>query len=283
MTMQIVNTIRETKDILAQARAEGKTVGLVPTMGYFHEGHLSLMRKAREENDVVVVSIFVNPIQFGPNEDLAKYPRDLDRDSKMAEGEGVDYIFHPSVDEMYSKAYNTYVDVEGITADLCGASRPGHFRGVSTVVLKLFNIVRPDRAYFGEKDFQQVKVIQRMVADLNLDVAVVAMPIVREADGLAMSSRNEYLNEEERHGALILSRALSYAKNLVSEGLSSPVELAFRIWEFIRDEPTAQIEYVQVVDGETLDTPAIIDTNSVLAIAIKIGNTRLIDNAYMKR
>lgn len=281
--MRIVHTIAETREIIAQAKSLGKSVGLVPTMGYFHEGHLSLMRKAREENDFVVASIFVNPIQFGPSEDLEKYPRNMARDSQLAEGAGVDFIFNPAVDEMYPKGYNTYVDVEKITEGLCGARRPGHFRGVATVVLKLFNIIQPNSAYFGQKDFQQLKVIERMVTDLNLQIRIVPMPIVREADGLAMSSRNTYLSADERQAALILSKSLRAAEEMIHEGHTAPEEITTTIREFIGSEPLARIEYIKVLDPDTLVTLPTNWKNALLALAVKIGNTRLIDNTILKR
>ena len=218
--MQTLNTISETRDFIAHARREGKSVGLVPTMGYFHEGHLSLMRKAREENDIVVVSLFVNPIQFGPSEDFKTYPRDLERDARMAESVGVDLIFNPGIREMYGENYMTFIRMERLTEGLCGASRPGHLDGVATVVLKLFNIIQPDRAYFGCKDYQQLKVIQQMVKDLNVPIEIVGMPIVREPDGLAMSSRNTYLSADERKAALVLRKSLSHAQKLLDQGIT---------------------------------------------------------------
>jgi len=281
--MRILYSIQETREVVARTRAEGKTIGLVPTMGYFHEGHLSLMRQARLDNDLVVVSLFVNPIQFGRSEDLREYPRDLERDARTAEEVGVDIIFAPSVEEMYPDGYNTYVEVEKLTEGLCGASRPGHFRGVTTVVLKLFNIIQPDRAYFGRKDYQQLKVIQQMVKDLNVPVEIVPMPTVREPDGLAMSSRNEYLSPEERRAALVLSKSLAHAQALLDEGVTSGHELRQRVEEFIRREPLARIEYVAVVDPETLDCLAEVQDEAVLALAVRIGNTRLIDNAVLAR
>jgi len=281
--MQIVHTIEEIRRVIKEARRQGKSVGLVPTMGYFHEGHASLMRQAKSDNDVVVVSIFVNPIQFGPSEDLDRYPRDLDRDAHIADQAGVDLIFNPLVAEMYPSDYNTYVDVERITEPLCGASRPGHFRGVATVVLKLFNIVMPDRAYFGCKDFQQLKVIQRMVADLDVPVSIVPMPIVREPDGLAMSSRNAYLSAEERSAALVLHRALDMAQSIIGQSDMSPERMAVRVREFIGKEPTAQIEYAEIVDAETLVPAESFDRDTLLALAVRIGKTRLIDNTLLKR
>jgi pantoate--beta-alanine ligase len=251
-------------------------------MGYFHEGHLSLMRQARLDNNLVVVSLFVNPKQFGPGEDLKLYPRNFERDSILAEEVGVDIIFAPSVEEMYPEGYNTYVEVEKLTEGLCGALRPGHFRGVTTVVLKLLNIVQPDRAYFGRKDYQQLKVIERMVADLNIPVEIVPMPTVREPDGLAMSSRNEYLSPEERRAALVLSKSLSYGQELLKQGVTSGDELQRRVEGFIGREPLARIEYVAVVHPETLDCLAEVEDEAVLALAVRIGKTRLIDNAALR-
>jgi pantoate--beta-alanine ligase len=252
-------------------------------MGCFHEGHLSLMRRAKEENGLVVVSLFVNPIQFGPKEDFREYPRDLERDFRMAEEVGVDVIFNPSVEEMYSGDYQTYVEVERLSEWLCGASRPGHFRGVATVVLKLFNIVLPDRAYFGRKDYQQLKVIERMVKDLNVPVEIIGMPIVREPDGLAMSSRNMYLNPQERQAALALSKSLAYAQEMLDGGITAGNEIRRRVEAFIRDEPLAEVDYVEVVDPETLEGLDEIRGQAILALAVRIGKTRLIDNAVLTR
>ena len=279
--MKILHTISETRKYISQSRREGKSVGLVPTMGYFHEGHLSLMRRAKIDNALVVVSLFVNPTQFGPSEDFRQYPRDLGRDSKMAESAGVDAIFNPSVEEMYPEGCRTYVEVGKLGDVLCGASRPGHFKGVATVVLKLFNIIQADRAYFGRKDYQQLRVIEQMVSDLNVPIEVIGMPIVREPDGLAMSSRNKYLNPEERKATLVLNKSLAYAQGLVNEGVTSGDEIARRVGEFIAKEPLAQIDYVAVVDPDTLDCVAEIQNQVVLALAVRIGKTRLIDNTLL--
>ena len=276
--MRIVHTIAETRDIIGKAHADGKTVGLVPTMGYFHEGHLALMREACKQNGFVVVSLFVNPTQFGPNEDFKSYPRDLDRDASMAGSVGVDLIFNPPVEEMYPEGYATSVEVEGITEQLCGASRPHHFKGVTTVVAKLFNIVGPDRAYFGMKDYQQLKVIERMVADLNMAIEIVEVPTVREPDGLAMSSRNTYLSPEEREAALVLRKSLDRARDLVLGGLRDGHELRAKTREFIEREPRASIDYVEVVDSETLRSVERIEGRVLVALAVRIGRTRLIDN-----
>ena len=281
--MIITHTITETRERICQARAEGKTIGLVPTMGFFHEGHLSLMRQARKDNGFVVVSLFVNPIQFGPTEDFKTYPRNLEHDARMAESVDVDLIFNPGIREMYGENYRTFVRMEQLTEGLCGASRPGHFDGVATVVLKLFNIVQPDRAYFGQKDYQQLKVIERMVRDLNVPVEIVPMPIVREPDGLAMSSRNTYLSPDERRAALVLSESLAYGQELLSQGVTSGEELRQKVEEFIKQEPVAEIDYVAVVDSEGLDCLASIEDKALLALAVRIGKTRLIDNAVISK
>jgi pantoate--beta-alanine ligase len=280
--MKILHTVDEMRELVSSARREGRRIGLVPTMGFFHEGHLSLMRQAREDNDLVVVSVFINPTQFGPGEDFRTYPRDMERDARLAESAGVDVIFNPAPEDMYPEGYSTYVDVEGLSKGLCGASRPGHFRGVATVCLKLMNIAGPDRAYFGMKDYQQLRVIQRMVADLNVPVQIVPMPIFREPDGLAMSSRNTYLNPVERESSLILKKALEYAQKLIDEGVTSADELRVRVVEFVSTEPLAQIDYVEVVDPDTLACMKTLDRDAVLALAVKIGNTRLIDNTLLK-
>ena len=264
----------------------GLSVGLVPTMGYLHEGHKSLIDAARKDNDRVVVSIFVNPMQFGPNEDLASYPRDLEKDAKLCEGAGVDLIFHPQPEEMYEQGFCTYVDMNGLTKELCGKSRPIHFRGVQTVVLKLFHIVTPDRAYFGQKDAQQLAVVKRMVRDLNVGTEIIGCPIIREADGLAKSSRNTYLNEKERQAALVLSRSLQAGKALVESGETDAQAVRRAITQEIEKEPMAKIDYVDVVDFETIMPINTIDTirGSVLvAIAVFIGKTRLIDNFIIEK
>ncbi len=264
-----------------ELRARGKRIGFVPTMGYFHEGHLALMRKARELSDVVVVSIFVNPIQFGPQEDFARYPRDLERDRRLAQAQGVDILFVPSAEEMYPPGFQTYVEVTELSRPLCGARRPGHFRGVCTVVLKLFHIVKPHLAVFGEKDYQQLKVIQRMVRDLDLEVEIVPHPTVREPDGLAMSSRNVYLRPEEREAALSLYRALELARRRVAEGVRETRILRREIEEFIRSHPYTRIDYVEFRDPETLEERERIDRATLLALAVFVGKARLIDNTIL--
>ena len=279
--MQVVKKIEELKPMVRAARMAGKSVGLVPTMGYLHEGHLTLMRRARAEQEFVIATLFVNPLQFGPQEDYAVYPRDLERDSQLAASTGIDVLFAPEVDEMYPAGKGktlTFVDVAQITDTLCGASRPGHFRGVATVVTKLFNISEADVAYFGQKDAQQVAVIRRMVTDLNMNVQIIAVPIVREADGLAMSSRNQYLNAQERKAALVLSRSLGHARELLASGERSPIQLTAAIAEILGKEPLAAAEYIAVVDPNTLAPLEQITTAALIALAVKFGKTRLIDN-----
>jgi len=279
--MLTCHTIAEIREFVRNARAEGKTIGFVPTMGYLHQGHLELMRRAKESCDVVVISIFVNPTQFGPKEDFAQYPRDLERDLRMAEDVGVDAVFNPSTEEMYPAGYCTYVEVERITEKLCGLSRPGHFRGVATVVTKLFNIVNPDQAFFGQKDAQQVLVIKRMVADLNLNVEVVTVPTVREADGLAMSSRNVYLNAEQRQAALVLSRSLQKAAEAVAAGQQDVSVIRQLVVGMIEAEPLAEIDYVEIYSYPDLEPVDKIQGPALLALAVKIGQTRLIDNTIL--
>jgi len=257
-------------------------VGLVPTMGFFHEGHLSLMRKARAERRLVVVSLFVNPTQFGPGEDLAAYPRDFERDCALAAAEGVDVMFAPEAREMYAGDYATFVNVERIAGHLCGASRPGHFRGVATVVAKLFNICQPQRAYFGLKDYQQVRVIETMIRDLNFSTELVRCPIVREPDGVAMSSRNSYLSAEGRRAATILRRSLVAAENEIERGDRDGVGIARRLREAIETEPLASVDYAEVVDAESLEPLGRIDRTALLAVAVRIGRARLIDNLLVE-
>lgn len=279
--MQVVKKIVELKSLIRTAKMAGKTIGLVPTMGYFHEGHLTLMRRARAEQDFVIATLFVNPLQFGPNEDYAVYPRNFERDSLLAASTEIDVLFAPEVSEMYpaeSGGSLTSVNVDKITETLCGASRPGHFRGVATVVTKLLNLSEADVAYFGQKDAQQVTVIRRMVDDLNMNVQIVSVPIVREADGLAMSSRNQYLTESERKAALVLSQALQSAATLLASGNREASAISDCIQNHIRQQPLADLEYVAIVDGDTLLPVQIIAANTLVALAAKFGNTRLIDN-----
>lgn len=275
--MKIVSTIQEVRDQVNQWKKEGKSVGFVPTMGYLHEGHMSLI-DAASENDKVVVSIFVNPMQFGPNEDLASYPRDLNHDAKMCQEHGVDLIFHPTPEEMYGDSFYSYVDMNVLTDELCGLSRPVHFRGVCTVVTKLFNIVRPDKAYFGQKDAQQLAIIKRMVKDLNMPLEIVGCPIVREEDGLAKSSRNTYLSEEERKAALVLSRSIALGKKMVEEGEQDSKKVVDAMIAEINKEPLAKIDYVKMVSLETMQQVETIEGGILTAIAVYIGKTRLIDN-----
>jgi pantoate--beta-alanine ligase len=281
LDMIIITSPKEMLDYCNSARINGKTIGLVPTMGAFHEGHLSLMRNARIENDLVVTSIFVNPTQFSPKEDFNAYPRDLESDSKLASQVGVDVIFAPTVNDMYPNGYATFVNVERITEKLCGASRPGHFRGVTTVVAKLFNIIRPHKAYFGQKDAQQCVVIKRMTEDLNFGIDILIMPTIRETDGLAMSSRNKYLNAQERQSALVLSKSLSMAKDMIKSGQTNAVDILHNMKQMIETEPLAKIDYVSIVDGETLDDIEEIKANTLIALAVFIGKTRLIDNVII--
>ena len=279
--MQVITKIGQLKQIVHTAKREGKTVGLVPTMGYLHEGHLTLMRRARQEQGLVIATLFVNPLQFGPQEDYADYPRDLERDCKLAESTGIDVLFAPAVDEMYPDGNGkilSFVDVEKITATLCGASRPGHFRGVATVVTKLFNIAEADVAYFGQKDAQQVAVIRRMTEDLNMNVKIVAVPIVREPDGLAMSSRNKYLAPAQRQAALVLSRSLERAASLLAAGERDSALILAAVRELIDQQPLAEIDYVSLVDPLSLAAIERVEQQALLALAVKFGKTRLIDN-----
>lgn len=276
--MNILTTIDEVRTQIKAWRKEGLSIGFVPTMGFLHEGHMSLMQQARMENDKVVASIFVNPMQFGPTEDLEAYPRDLERDAAMCEEVGVDLIFHPEPSEMYKDGFCSFVDMTGVTDALCGKSRPVHFRGVCTVVSKLFHIVTPDRAYFGQKDAQQVAVIQRMVTDLNMDVEIIPCPIVREEDGLAKSSRNTYLSAEERKAALILSQAIFMGQKMVTDGERDGKVLAKAIADKIASEPMARIDYVEVVDALTMQAVDTLEGTILTAVAVYIGKTRLIDN-----
>jgi len=276
-----VRTIERVAEMRAASsawRKIGKTVGFIPTMGALHEGHLSLVRESRRRADITVVSIFVNPAQFGPQEDLARYPRDLARDSTLLEKEGVDALFHPDETEMYPPGYRTTIDVQGLQERLCGASRPGHFRGVATVVLKLFNIVRPDVAFFGWKDAQQLILLRRMIRDLDGDVKIVGLPIVRELDGLAMSSRNAYLSPEERKAAAVLSKSLTKAEQAIRAGERDARKIAAIVRSAIAAEPQARLDYVEVVDERSLDPLAAIAGDVLVALAVFVGRTRLIDN-----
>ena len=276
--MELVHNIEEVRSRVRSWKKDGFSVGLVPTMGYLHEGHQSLIKKAVEENDKVVVSIFVNPMQFGENEDLETYPRDINKDSKLCDETGADLIFNPKPEEMYKEGFCSYVDMNGLTTELCGKSRPIHFRGVMTVVTKLFNIVTPDRAYFGMKDAQQLCVIKRMVKDLNMDIDVIGCPIIREEDGLAKSSRNTYLNKEERKAALILYKTISLGKDLLVSGERDVNTIINKMKDNINKEPLAKIDYVEAVDLETVEKIDVIKGKVLIAMAVYIGKTRLIDN-----
>ncbi|NOQ86732.1 MAG: pantoate--beta-alanine ligase [Deltaproteobacteria bacterium] len=279
--MQTINSIKEMQTFSNREMGEGKTIALVPTMGFFHPGHLSLMEEGRRRGDFLVVSIFVNPTQFGAGEDYEDYPRDMERDQKLAEETGVDVIFTPPVDEMYPSDYQTCVNVEEVTRNLCGISRPAHFRGVTTVVCKLFSIVKPSFAIFGEKDFQQLVAIRQMVSDLNIDVKIVGMPIYREEDGLALSSRNKYLTPDERKAALCLFRSLMRAKELFRQGERKTEEILSEVMSIIKAEQLAEIDYVKICDVKTLKDIEQINQETVLALAAKIGKTRLIDNIIL--
>lgn len=280
--MQVVKTIQEVRAIVKAWRKEGLTVGLVPTMGYLHEGHQSLIRKSAEQNDRTVVSVFVNPIQFGPNEDLEAYPRDLNRDMQAVEEAGGNIIFNPEPSEMYPDHFTSFIDTTETTELLCGAVRPIHFRGVCTVVGKLFNIVCPDRAYFGQKDAQQLATIKRFVRDLDFDIKIVPCPIVREDDGLAKSSRNTYLSAEERQAALILSKSLKKGKEAIENGERQAAAVINIIKENLQTEPLARIDYVEVVDFTNIQRVERIEGETLVAIAVYIGKTRLIDNFIIK-
>lgn len=280
--MNIVSDIAEMQQTASRLRREGRTLGCVPTMGFFHEGHLSLMRRARAECDVVVVTLFVNPTQFGPHEDFFAYPRDFERDCQLAEAEGVDILFAPTTEAMYPAGYQTAVTVEKLTQTLCGASRPGHFRGVTTIVAKLFHLTQPHRAYFGLKDYQQCKVIEKMVKDLNFDITIVPCPIVREPDGLAMSSRNAYLSPAERQAALSLNRSLRHAEEIVRQGERDARIVRAQVEAMIAAEPLAQIDYVELVDAETLQPVERMEQKTLVAVAVKIGRARLIDNTVLE-
>ncbi|TCT13856.1 pantothenate synthetase [Natranaerovirga pectinivora] len=276
--MECINTIKGIREYLKPYMLQDKSIGFVPTMGYLHKGHGSLIEKAAKENDIVVVSIFVNPTQFGPNEDFEKYPRDLEGDLTVAKEAGATVVFAPVASEMYVEDKKTQVVVSDLTDKLCGASRPGHFQGVTTVVTKLFNIVKANKAYFGKKDAQQLAVIQKMVQDLNMDIEIIECPIIREEDGLALSSRNVYLSEEERQEALVLSQGLFSTKERIKQGERDCVQLKNELIELINTKPLSNIDYVNFVDVNTLEDINIIDDKVLIALAVKFGNTRLIDN-----
>ena len=280
--MQILTKIEDIRQELLVIRTSAKKIALVPTMGYLHEGHLSLVDVAKVNADVVVMSIFVNPTQFAPNEDLMRYPRDIERDERLARERGVDYIFHPEVAEMYPDPYFTYVVTEQLAKVLCGISRPTHFRGVTTVVAKLFNIIQPDVAVFGQKDAQQAVIIRQMVRDLNFTIKIIVAPIVREPDGLAMSSRNFYLTPEERQQAPIIFNALQAAREKVKNGLTDANQVRDQITKMIQTSPLARIDYVEIIDDQTLTPVETIKPGTFAAVAVYYGKTRLIDNIYLK-
>lgn len=279
--MKTIEKIARMVTFSKMMKKEGKSIGFVPTMGYLHEGHVSLVKTARKHTDIVIMSIFVNPTQFGPNEDYAAYPKDLKRDEEMARAAGVDVIFYPSAKEMYPEGYATYVNVERLTDTLCGRSRPGHFKGVATVVAKLFGAVRPDIAYFGQKDAQQAIVIRKMVEDLNMGMEIKILPIVREKDGLAMSSRNIYLSESERKGAVIIYQALKEADDLIKKGERNPNIVLKIMAEMIGSVPAARIDYIAIVDSKNLKDVSAISGGILIAAAVFMGKTRLIDNIMM--
>lgn len=277
--MDIIKSIGDLRKAVRNARSAGQTIGVVPTMGYLHQGHLSLMRRARQENDLVVATVFVNPTQFGSNDDLDAYPRNAQRDIDLMQAENVDIAFMPEADDLYPNGYATYVEVQGpMTQTLCGASRPGHFKGVTTIVAKLFHLTAPHRAYFGQKDAQQVAVIRQMVRDLNFDLEVVACPTVREPDGLAMSSRNSYLSESQRADAVVISQALFEARDRIAAGQTQAGKVIDHIRARIESVEQADIDYLAVVDVNTLNELEVLDGSVLIAVAVKFGNTRLIDN-----
>ena len=279
--MRTVTTIAGMKAAVAELRTEGRTIGFVPTMGYVHEGHLSLVRESRKSADVTVVSIFVNPLQFGAQEDFRQYPRNPERDAALLDKEGVDILFLPENREMYPEGYRTSIEVAGLEDKLCGRSRPGHFKGVATVVLKLFNIVRPDYAFFGQKDAQQVVILRRMVEDLNAKVEIRAMPIIRDPDGLAMSSRNVYLSAEERRAALVLSKSLAEARRMFEKGERAADPIREGLCRTIAAEPLARIDYAEVVNPGSLEPVERLDGEALVALAVYVGKTRLIDNTIL--
>lgn len=278
MEVIVARTPKEVKEIIRDWKKQGYSIGLVPTMGYLHEGHGSLIERAVKENDKVMVSVFVNPIQFGPNEDLETYPRDFDADLQMIEKLGADMVFHPEPSDMYAPDFSTTISVAGVSENLCGARRPGHFNGVCTVVTKLFNLSEADRAYFGQKDAQQLAVVRRMVRDLNANIEIIGCPIIREEDGLAKSSRNTYLNPDERKAATVLSKALRTGKQMIESGEKNAEVVKSKITEIISKEPLAKIDYVEITDWNSIEPVDIIDRSTLCAIAVYIGNTRLIDN-----
>lgn len=280
--MQVIHQISELKKTIKETKEKGHSIGFVPTMGFLHEGHLFLMRTARKENDLLVISIFVNPLQFGEGEDLEEYPRDLTKDRELAYEVGCDLVFAPPVQEMYPPRYATFVDVERLTGNLCGATRPGHFRGVTTVVTKLFNLVQPDRAYFGQKDAQQALVLKKMVNDLNMNLELIVLPTVREEDGLAMSSRNSYLSPQNRREAAILYRSLQQAQEMVAGGERDASVIKETITMTIKNNTSALIDYIEITDTRNIKPLAILEGECLIALAVKFGETRLIDNLLVE-
>jgi len=282
--MRIISKVKEMQKVADELRKEGKIIGVVPTMGYLHEGHLSLIRLAKEKSDVVITTIFVNPLQFAPNEDYDRYPRDFERDVKLAQSAGCDIIFHPSVEEMYPQNFLTYVEVDKLTKVLEGEFRPTHFRGVTTVVAKLFNITKPHIAVFGQKDAQQALIIKQMVRDLNFDIEIIVAPIVREPDGLAMSSRNVYLSDSERKDATVLYESLKLAEKLIENGERNSKNIILKMEELIKSKATAKIDYIAIVEPETLEKVETLSEGKeyLIALAVRIGSTRLIDNTIVK-
>lgn len=281
--MEVITNIHIMQHKSNELREKGYRIALVPTMGFFHEGHLELMRIAKKNADRLIVSIFVNPIQFGPSEDYERYPRDIEGDTKKAEKVGVDILFIPEVKDMYPEGFQTKVSVEKLTQHLCGIFRPGHFDGVTTVVAKLFNITKPHIAVFGEKDYQQLQVIKRMVKDLNMDIEIISAPTVREPDGLAMSSRNAYLNPEERRSALCLKKSIDLAQSMVNRGIYDTSSIKKSIEELIKNHPYTKIEYISICDPETLEEMKEIKDRALLALAVYVGKARLIDNSILER
>jgi len=280
--MKIIETVKGMREFVQQAKRQGQSIALVPTMGSLHAGHLALMGRAKQACDIVITSIFINPTQFGPQEDYTHYPRDLTGDSEKAASAGVEVIFHPQVAEMYPEGYSSFVDVEGISEKLCGLSRPGHFRGVATVVNKLFNIIQPNKAFFGQKDAQQVLVLERMVADLNMNVTLEVVPIVREADGLAMSSRNAFLSAKERRAGLVLFRSLKLAQELVAQGEINIDNIRSQVMAEIQTEDLAECEYVEIYKYPSLQGLGTLEDKALLALAVRFGKTRLIDNVILE-
>lgn len=280
--MKLITSVKEMRVFSGDAQRMGRSVVFVPTMGYLHDGHASLLKKGRSLGDMLVMSIFVNPVQFGPGEDFASYPGDLKRDLALADANKVDCVFNPAADEMYPEGFQTFIEIERLSSHLCGLSRPGHFRGVATVVMKLFNIVKPDIAIFGEKDFQQTAIIKRMIRDFNMDIDIVSMPIVRDADGLAMSSRNSYLNKEERMAARCLYTAIKMGRDIFNKGIKGAAVILKKMKHVIESEPLAVIEYIKICDTDTLEDLDIIADMALLVLSVKIGKTRLIDNCILQ-